>query len=300
MSRFPKVDIIIPCYNVEHIVDKCIRSVLEQSYKGDFNIFLINDGSTDNTGKKLDFYRNQPNTTILNIDKNSGLSTARNVGIRTGSGEVIIFLDSDMVVQQNWIEEHIKILNQENVMGVIGDSTLPSGIEPNTLDSYLYDPKRGARQFGENAPISFPYFLFNNTSVKRVVFDVVELFDENIISYGGEDTELAIRLWEAYPDGLRFSFSACSRHHHQRELSDFCQSMYNYGKTNFTTIINQFPAHKTALGGQWVHSLKGFILFNPIVRWGVLKIHQISSSFWTTRYQVIDAVIRGARSVSRR
>ncbi len=300
MSWLPTVDIIIPCYNVEHIVEKCIVSVKSQQYKGDLQIFLINDGSTDQTGKILAKFSDQRDFSVLHLEQNSGLSTARNKGITAGNGEVIVFLDSDMVVKENWIEEHIRALGEENVVGVIGDSILPKGIKPNTLDKYLYDSRRGARQFGEGTPISFPYFLFNNSSVKRVIFDVVELFDESIKSYGGEDTELAIRLWEAYPDGLRFSFSASSEHYHRRELKDFCQSMYQYGKTNLPTIIEQFPDQKLALGGQWAHSLKGFLLFNPFVRWGVAKIHEISSSFWTTRYHVVDAVIRGVRSISRR
>ena len=263
-------------------------------------IFLINDGSTDQTGAILDSFGNNDNISVIHLKKNSGLSTARNSGVKISNGEVIIFLDSDMVVKENWIDEHINALRDPHVVGGIGDSKLPKGIEANILDQYFYDPRRGARHFGEKVPIFFPYFLFNNTSVKRLVFDVVELFDEKIKSYGGEDTELAIRLWEAYPDGLRFSFSASCEHHHQRDLKDFCESMYHYGKTNLPTIIKQFPNHKSALGGKWIHSLKGFLLFNPFARWVISKIHQLSSNYWTIRYQVLDSVIRGARSVSRR
>ena len=300
MSWSPTVDVIIPCYNVKHIVKKCIDSVLKQRYRGKYVIFLINDGSTDQTGAILDSFGNNDNISVIHLKKNSGLSTARNSGVKLSNGEVIIFLDSDMVVKENWIDEHINALRDPHVVGVIGDSKLPKGIEANILDQYFYDPRRGARHFGEKVPIFFPYFLFNNTSVKRLVFDVVELFDEKIKSYGGEDTELAIRLWEAYPDGLRFSFSASCEHHHQRDLKDFCESMYHYGKTNLPTIIKQFPNHKSALGGKWIHSLKGFLLFNPFARWVISKIHQLSSNYWTIRYQVLDSVIRGARSVSRR
>ena len=296
MNWTPLVDVIIPCYNVEHIVENCISSVLNQQYQRDFNIFLVNDGSTDQTGTILDSFHSHSHIKIIHLEKNGGLSTARNEGINAGNGEVVLFLDSDMVVQDNWINEHIRALGQNNIVGVIGDSILPKEIKPNVLDKYLYGLRRGARQFGENTSISFHYFLFNNTSVKRAIFDVVELFDENITSYGGEDTELAIRLWEAYPDGLRFSFTASSEHHHQRELKDFCQSMHHYGKNNLPILLGKYPAYLSDLGGDWIYTLKGFVLFNPIIRWFVEILNRYRPNYFLTRYMLIDAVVRGARS----
>ena len=301
MNWLPSIDIVVPCYNVDHIVEQCIDSLLQQSYdKNTIAIYLVNDGSTDTTGEILNSFSHHHHINIIHYEKNRGLSAARNTGIKSGTGEVIIFLDSDRTVQPNWISEHINILRNNNVVGVIGDSQLPHGNIPTKLDSYLYDPRRGARRFGEGTPIRFPYFLLNNTSLKRSVFDVIEFFDENIMSYGGEDTELAIRLWEAYPDGLRFSFSATCEHHHHRELNDYCNLMYGYGKTNLPSLLEQFPQYNTELGGQWIKSIKGYLLFNPIVRFWVAKTRHFRNSFWLSRYLVIDAVIRGARTVSRR
>ncbi len=215
MNWLPSIDIVVPCYNVDHIVEQCVNSLLTQNYDENLiTIYLINDGSTDTTGEILNSFSHHQHINIIHHEKNRGLSAARNTGIKSGTGEVIIFLDSDRTVQPNWISEHINILRNNDVVGVIGDSQLPHGNIPTELDSYLYDPRRGARRFGEGTPIRFSYFLLNNTSLKRSVFDVIEFFDENIMSYGGEDTELAIRLWEAYPDGLRFSFSATCEHHH--------------------------------------------------------------------------------------
>lgn len=301
MNWSPTVDIVVPCYNVAHVVEKCVISLLKQQYdENKISIYLINDGSTDATGKILDSFLHHQHVNIIHLEKNRGLSTARNTGIKSGTGEVIIFLDSDMTVQSNWISEHLNILSDNDVVGVIGDSQLPLGHIPNELDGYLYDTRRGARRFGEGIPIRFPYFLLNNTSLKRSVFDVIEFFDENIMSYGGEDTELAIRLWEAYPEGLRFSFSAACEHHHPRELNEYCHSMYGYGKTNLPSLLEQFPQYKAELGGQWIKSIKGYLLFNPIVRFWVAKTRHFCNSYWLSRYQVIDAVIQGARLVYRR
>jgi len=298
MSWMPTVDIVIPCYNVAHIVEQCVKSLLKQSYHDNtVSIYLINDGSSDSTGRILESFSNESHVKIIHLDENKGLSAARNAGIKAGSGDVICFLDSDMTVQSEWVNAHLDLLSQENIVGVIGESLLPEDQTPNELDCYLYDPRRGARSIGEGTPIPFSYFLFNNTSVRRSVFDVIELFDEKITTYGGEDTELAIRFWEAYPDGLRFSSYASCIHHHPRELNDFCNSMYSYGKTNLPSLLEQFPQYKTELGGGWLSSIKGHFLFNSIIRWFVSKISLYFSNYWLTRYKVIDAVIRGARSI---
>lgn len=297
MNWLPEIDIVIPCYNVGYIVERCIQGVINQNYKGEFKIILVNDGSTDNTKQILEKYKSIKNINIIHLDKNSGLSTARNRGIRAGQSEVIIFLDSDMMVHAQWLEAHVLALQPKEIAGVIGDIRFPANATPKVLDHYLYDRRRGARQFGENKPIHFAYFLFNNTSLKRFVFDVVELFDEKIKTYGGEDTELAIRLWEVYPEGLRFSSTAFAEHHHVRELADFCQSMYNFGKNNFPKLIKHYPQYKSELGGNWIRSVQGMLMFNPFIRWVVFGLNKLFYSYWTVRYCVIDAVIRGARSV---
>ncbi|MEG2489458.1 glycosyltransferase family 2 protein, partial [Anaerorhabdus sp.] len=90
----PKLSVVMPIYNVEEYLPKCIESCLSQTYK-DFELFLVNDGSKDNS---LDICRTyeQKDTRIHVIDKpNGGLSDARNAGMRVATGEYIYFVDSD-------------------------------------------------------------------------------------------------------------------------------------------------------------------------------------------------------------
>ncbi len=267
-----------------------------QEYDNTVKFYLINDGSTDHTAELLESFSNQSNITVIHHERNKGLASARNSGIKAGNGNIICFLDSDMIVKQNWIKLHIQILSDNNVVGVIGDSKIPGSETANLLDKYLYDKRRGARQFGEGIPINFQYFLFNNTAVRRSVFEIIDLFDEKITTYGGEDTELAIRLWEAYPESLRYSSEAMSEHYHKRSLDEFCLSMFHYGKFNLSSLITQYPHYSNELGGHWINSMKGYCLFNPFMRWAVRKTNRICDCFWLTRYLVVDAVIRGARS----
>ena len=91
-----KLSVIIPCYNVENYLGKCVDSVLNNKLKDDYEIILVNDGSTDNTlGVIKGYIKSYPDVIKLVDQKNKGLSGARNAGIEVAKGEYITFLDSD-------------------------------------------------------------------------------------------------------------------------------------------------------------------------------------------------------------
>ena len=103
--------IIIPVYNVENYIDKCITSVINQTYKN-YEIIVINDGSTDNSKEVIKKYENIKNITIIE-QKNKGLSAARNVGIKKAKGDYIILLDSDDYVEEQLLEKLERTINKE-------------------------------------------------------------------------------------------------------------------------------------------------------------------------------------------
>lgn len=88
------LSIIIPVYNVERYVAKCIESVLAQDF-ADMEIILVDDGSTDKSGKICDSYTGQDTRICVIHQKNGGLSAARNSGIEVAQGEYVCFVDSD-------------------------------------------------------------------------------------------------------------------------------------------------------------------------------------------------------------
>jgi GT2 family glycosyltransferase len=227
-------------------------------------------------------------------------SSARNTGIREGNSEIICFLDSDMVVNKNWILTYVDILSDKKIVGVVGDQISPKGEISKLLDKYLYDKRRGARQFKENVPITYPYFLFSNASLKRSVFNTIDIFDEKFNSYGGEDTELAIRLWEAFPTSLRYSSLAISENYGNQKFEDFCEKMYQYGQNNFLLLIKKHPHCMNNFGGKYINSVMGYIIFNPISRFAVYLLGLMLENYWLTRYLVVDSVIRGARKAKKR
>lgn len=110
----PKVSIIVPVYNVEAYLIRCLDSLVNQTLQ-DIEIIVINDGSTDNSGKLLRIYEKKYSNIIKVYDKeNGGLSDARNYGIPYATGEYIAFLDSDDYVELDMYEKMYKKAKEED------------------------------------------------------------------------------------------------------------------------------------------------------------------------------------------
>lgn len=107
------LSIIIPSYNCGHRISTCLDSVLQQKNANQYDIIVVNDGSTDNTANIVAQYQEKhPNITLIN-QKNSGVSVARNVGINIATGEYITFIDADDIVGLSYscIEQYLNGTN---------------------------------------------------------------------------------------------------------------------------------------------------------------------------------------------
>lgn len=97
------VSVVIPVYNVEQYLNECVDSVLDQTYS-DYEIILVDDGSTDNSGKLCDDYLSVDNRIKVIHRENGGLSAARNTGMDAATGDYIYFLDSDDYIESVTLE----------------------------------------------------------------------------------------------------------------------------------------------------------------------------------------------------
>lgn len=102
MDEMYKVSVIIPVYNVENEIERCLNSIIVQTYKN-IEIIIIDDGSTDNTKKIIDRFVDIDNRIIYVHKKNGGPSSARNSGINISSGDYIVFVDGNDCVDKNMI-----------------------------------------------------------------------------------------------------------------------------------------------------------------------------------------------------
>lgn len=99
----PLISLVIPVFNVEKYLEKCMDSVLAQSYDN-FEVILVDDGSTDSSGKICDEYAEKDSRIIVYHKPNGGLSDARNYGVAHANGDLISFIDSDDYVTVDYLE----------------------------------------------------------------------------------------------------------------------------------------------------------------------------------------------------
>lgn len=103
----PLVSVIVPVYNVEQYLDECLNSIRQQSYEN-LEIIVVEDCSTDNSLNTFIKHSEDPRVKLIQHEKNSGLSAARNTGIDAAQGKFIIFVDSDDIVHLSLIELCVK------------------------------------------------------------------------------------------------------------------------------------------------------------------------------------------------
>lgn len=109
----PKLSIIVPIYNVEKYLARCIESLLEQTYR-DYELILINDGSPDNCPEIMELYAKKDERVVLIHKENGGVSSARNAGLKKAQGKYIGFVDPDDYVESTFFQELIEELEKTN------------------------------------------------------------------------------------------------------------------------------------------------------------------------------------------
>lgn len=144
-----KISIIVPVYNCELFISRCLDSLINQDYKN-LEIIVVNDGSLDNTKKIIEEYQISDDRVIVINKENSGVSDSRNVGVNRASGDYITFIDAD-----DYLEDNI----YTKIMKYIVDSDSDIGM--------------------------FSYYEINNNNKKKVLFpweDKIKYFEKNEIA----------------------------------------------------------------------------------------------------------------------
>lgn len=140
----PLISIIVPVYNVEDYLKACLDSIINQTYKN-LEIILIDDGSTDNSGKICDEYAGKDNRIKVIHKPNGGLSDARNAGLEIAKGEYIGFVDSDDYITEDMYEflYNLVVDNNLDVAMCASCDVYENGTvkEPKTFETVFFDKK---------------------------------------------------------------------------------------------------------------------------------------------------------------
>ena len=119
MSKDIHITIIIPVYNAVHYIDECVISVLDQSYN-DYDIILVDDGSTDGSSLKCEEYAQRSNISVIHKN-NGGAADSRNLGLQTASGDYVWFIDGDDKLVDNYcLDRLVNIIIQYPTCDYIG------------------------------------------------------------------------------------------------------------------------------------------------------------------------------------
>ncbi len=183
MKKKIEATVVLPTFNRLPVLKECLSALSNQTTKS-FEIILIDDCSTDGTGeyiKKCDLN----NLRYIRLKKRSGPYYARNLGIREAKGEIIIFIDSDVIVFPDFVEDHIKIHKKRDDLAVQGMVKHVNNIKKFNMENF-YIP---------NA-LCLRTFITQNASIRRKYLIAVGGFDQFGDQMGYKDVDMGLKLMD--------------------------------------------------------------------------------------------------------
>lgn len=182
MNSFKKVSVVIPCYNDHLFIERCLNSVISQSYPN-IEVIVVDDGSNNETKAILNSLR--PKINRLLSQSNLGQSSARNNGIKAADGEFIFVLDSDDYIESSFVEKAVRQFELSSSIGLVSCYTKRISEKGDTFD--LFEPKGGG----------LDSFLIYNSALSSMFYkndwEKIGGYDEGMRD-GFEDWEFYIRM----------------------------------------------------------------------------------------------------------
>lgn len=250
MQDFPFVSIVVPVYNAKDTLRRTIGSVLNQDYPLErYEVIIVDDGSTDGS---IELIRDLGIKLIK--QNNQGAASARNTGISNTRGEIIIFLDSDCVVSNDWIRLHVREHRVNNAIGCIGGAfAFPKLTTCNFFE--LCDYYSSWYEQNPKCPPSFNYEYLPSTNIsfRKAVLEKIGGFAANLKT--GEDVEICQRIRN---EGKQILFRPHIQiyHYGRRTLFDFLKHHYGWGR--HAPLVRKYGS-----------GLRFNFLFRPSLFWAV-------------------------------
>lgn len=279
------VSIIIPCWNVEKYLSRCMESIIEQTYKN-IEVILINDGSSDSTLEICREYERLDYRIKVISQDNKGVSSARNQGMKYAGGDYIMFIDPDDYVENHYVERMLSIAHNHQAKMVVCH-----GLDCNE-DGSIYEEKKRYLSKAKEERILFneKYHFgdyYSHATVWGVLFrkDIIQglRFDKTL--FVGEDTLFYI---QAMKKSKEIYYLAEGMYHYIHYSSSAAHGAYNDKKlteiNSWEKVIDILPPHTLV----W-ESAKGQIVARCIK---MLKLMYASSEIDKVTEQKLLKIIR--------
>ncbi|MGC1306208.1 MAG: glycosyltransferase [Phormidesmis sp.] len=184
--------VVIPTYNRQPILEKCLRAMENQALRPDgpvagYEIVLVDDGSTDGTVEWLQANAGEFSHVKLYEQNHEGAAIARNFGVQKATGDTIVFIDSDLVVLDGFLQHHADALSQAYEQG--NERVFTYGRVVNTCNF-----KEPTSEPFKVTDYSRAFFATGNVAIAKRWLLEAGLFDAQFTQYGWEDLELGVRL----------------------------------------------------------------------------------------------------------
>jgi len=200
----PKVSIVVPVYNCEDTIERCLLSLINQTYENK-EIIVVDDGSTDKTPEILQRMSKEYGIKVIRLPKNSGASAARNEGIRHASGDIIFFAEADAYYELNYIELCVRHLVENPRIG-----TVIGALHAWPENSLWYKWHEAKRRI-----ILYNYKVLGGWFYRKSDLEKIGYYREDLKV--GEDRELSLRLKKML--GLEWAYEPKALWYHRYPYS---------------------------------------------------------------------------------
>jgi len=220
--KYKTISVVIPIYNAEKTIKTCVDSLLNTDYPRDnIEIILVDDGSTDSTSEALSAY-NTRNIKIITQER-QGIAAARNTGIKNAHGEIIVFVDADCFVNNDWLKYLIGAFISKNIGGV-GGAVFHA--EPETKqETYIAKLNKNLQPYVRRNYM--PYLGTANVAYSKHAVDAIGFFDTNLVS--GEDADFSWRLKQSGFE-IAYESGAVVYHKDRSKISDLITQQFRDGR----------------------------------------------------------------------
>ncbi len=245
--RWPKVSVVIATYNEAQTLESCLRSLLELHYP-DYEVIVVNDGSADESDAIIQRYPFRAITT-----PNQGVGAARNEGLRTATGEIVAYIDSDARADPDWLSYLVTTFLESDFAGVGGPNLVPA--EDNWVAKCVYRSPGGPTQVMLNDQAA-EHIPGCNMAFRKCALEEIGGFDP-IFRSAGDDVDVCWRLLER---GYRIGFNASAVvwHHRRPSVKTYWRQQVGYGRSE-ALLERKHPSKFNP----WGHTFWGGRIYAP-------------------------------------
>ena len=288
----PKLSVIVPVYNTEKYLRECIDSILAQTFT-DFELILVNDGSTDGSGAICDEYTEKDPRIQVIHQENGGITVARKCGVRVARGEYVTFVDSDDWIEQEMYEAMLeyggKIDPDAVICGMLLETATRILPSQEIVKAGFYDKNRMQEElypimlfdFAHGTPAVNPS-LCNKLFKKQLLGNIIEQVNDTI-TYG----EDALCTYSGLMDADTIYIVDRNMYHYRNHSESVCNTYSCSLLEKFLLLIEQLQSQFQQRDQFMMYQLYGYAARHSLECIRSEMLHNDSSSYWKKRREII-------------